>query len=122
MHHLIRNPRFGITLNSIKSYKKKPREMIVHHGLMGSSKNFRTICKHPSISDYVNTHLIDCRNHGNSPSMPTHTPEDLADDLYEYIQTEREGNSSSWNKVILMGHSMGGTAIMALTKKYPELQ
>lgn len=122
MLHLIKNIRQGVSLFSIKSDKRRPREMIVHHGLMGSSKNFRTICKHPSISDYVNTNLIDCRNHGNSPAMSTHTIEDLADDLYEYIQTEREIGKESWDRIILMGHSMGGLALMGLTKRYPELQ
>ena len=90
MQLLIKRLQYPIALTSIKNDNKRTRQLIVHHGLMGSSKNFRSICKHPSISNYVNTNLIDCRNHGNSPSTETHSMEDLADDLFEYIQEERE--------------------------------
>jgi pimeloyl-ACP methyl ester carboxylesterase len=57
--------KYLISLSSIKHDFGKSRNLIVHHGLMGSSKNFRSICKNPAISKYANVHLIDARNHGN---------------------------------------------------------
>ena len=73
---------YPISLAYLKQINHKNRTMIVHHGLMGSSKNFRTVCKHPNISNYVNSYLIDSRNHGSSPHTLSHTMEDLADDLH----------------------------------------
>ena len=35
---------------------------------MGSSKNFRNLSKAPAFSNFVNSHLIDARNHGTSLS------------------------------------------------------
>lgn len=49
---------------------------------------------------------------------------ELADDLHELIQRRKteNPNAKSWKKITLMGHSMGGIALMAFTMKYPELQ
>ena len=88
---------------------------------MGNAKNFRSISKSPQISDLCNSELPDCRNHGNSPHTETHSMEELADDLNELVRKRIDENPDvqSWQKITLMGHSMGGIAIMALTMKYP---
>ena len=68
-----KNLLYSISLQYQKYLHNKPRTMLIHHGLMGSSRNFRTIAKHPSVANYVNSYLIDCRNHGSSPHTKTHT-------------------------------------------------
>ncbi len=56
---------YSISLHSIKHDNNKKKNIIVHHGLMGSAKNFRSISKNQAFSKYANVHLIDARNHGN---------------------------------------------------------
>ena len=56
---------YSISLHAIKHNFDKKRNVIIHHGLMGSAKNFRSISKNIAFSKYANTHLIDARNHGN---------------------------------------------------------
>lgn len=55
---------YEISLSSIQHQFNRNRNMIIMHGLMGSAKNFRTISKAPAFSKYVNTFLVDARNHG----------------------------------------------------------
>lgn len=59
----------------------------------------------------------DLRGHGRSdPARPgTATIASLADDLGGLLRAEVEG------PVVLVGHSMGGMAIMALAQRHPEL-
>ena len=56
--------KYSVSLNYIKNLSNKDRTMIIHHGLMGSCKNFRGISKHPNISNLVSSFIIDARNHG----------------------------------------------------------
>lgn len=57
--------KYSVSLHSIKNDFGKKRNIIIHHGLMGSAKNFRSISKNVAFSKYANVHLIDARNHGN---------------------------------------------------------
>jgi pimeloyl-ACP methyl ester carboxylesterase len=108
--------RCSISLASTKTHLGRKRNLLVHHGLMGSGKNFRTICRSPAIANRCNSHLIDARNHGASPHTPSHTIEELADDLLQYI-TEN-GLDDPQQRLTLMGHSMGGLALMDFTKRH----
>lgn len=47
---------------------------------------------------------------GNSPHTSTHTIQDLADDLYEFMEDNRLLDPS--HKLTLMGHSMGALAML----------
>jgi len=60
----VKHTKYWISLASIKHELGRSRNMIIHHGLMGSAKNFRSISKNQAISKYANVHLIDARNHG----------------------------------------------------------
>lgn len=62
---LLKKISYSVSLHSIRHEMKKKRNLIIHHGLMGSAKNFRSISKNQAFSKYVNVHLIDARNHGN---------------------------------------------------------
>jgi hypothetical protein len=63
---LLKRVVYSISLNSIKHDFGKKRNIIIHHGLMGSAKNFKSLSKHIAFSKYANSHLIDARNHGKS--------------------------------------------------------
>ncbi len=71
----------GIALFSIKTHNAHTCNLLIHHGLMGSSLQFTLLANHPTLTSRFNTHVIDARNHGNSPHTPTHTITDLANDL-----------------------------------------
>ena len=46
--------------------------LVILHGLLGSSDNWQTLAKRYQTDFEV--HLLDARNHGRSPHVPTHTP------------------------------------------------
>ncbi|MGH3934990.1 MAG: alpha/beta fold hydrolase [Pseudonocardiaceae bacterium] len=71
-----------------------------------------------STSPRVRQVLYDHRSHGRSGRSPRHacTFEQLGRDLYAVI-----GVAAAEGRVVLIGHSFGGMAIMALAEHYPEL-
>ncbi len=87
--------------------------MIVLHGLFGSSKNWLSCGKR--LSEKWNVRLLDLRNHGDSPHYATHSLLLMAEDIAEYIRSEKLHNP------ILLGHSMGGLAAMKTALLFPEL-
>ena len=60
---------YKISLNYIKQNFDRKRNIVIHHGLMGSSKNFRTISKNTALSSIANSYMIDARNHGRLQSI-----------------------------------------------------
>ncbi len=92
--------------------QNKNLNMIILHGLFGSSKNWITISK--ELSKFVNVYALDLRNHGNSPHSTSHTLKDMIEDLKEFIEDHQLQN------IILLGHSMGGLVVMGYGLQYPE--
>ncbi len=88
------------------------RNLIVIHGLYGSSDNWLTIAR--NLEDICNIYLIDQRNHGLSPHSSEMNYEVMADDLNEFMIQE------SLESAIIMGHSMGGKTAMRFALKYPQ--
>ncbi len=89
------------------------KNLIIIHGLFGSSKNWITNAK--ELSDLVKVYSIDVRNHGESMHTETHLMEDLIEDLKIFIE------ENQIEKPILLGHSMGGLNAMYFSLKYPDL-
>lgn len=89
------------------------KTIVIVHGLYGASDNWLSIAT--KLEDNYRIILPDQRNHGQSGHSDIHTYEAMADDLYETLQ-ERTSE-----KVILLGHSMGGKTAMRLTMKHPEI-
>lgn len=89
------------------------RTIIILHGLYGASDNWMTIAS--SLSEKFRIILPDQRNHGRSPHNPNHTYDLLASDLHELIQAKE------LQKVILIGHSMGGKTAMRFALDYPHM-
>ena len=86
--------------------------VMIVHGLYGSGRNWGVIAKR--LSDRYRVYTIDLRNHGLSPRSDTHGYPEMAADIAELI--EHLGAPMH-----VMGHSMGGQAVMTLALTKPEL-
>lgn len=88
-----------------------PALMIVH-GLYGSARNWGVIAKR--LSDSFRVYTVDLRNHGFSPHTDTHSYPEMAADLAETID-------NLGGPMQLVGHSMGGKAVMTLALTRPDI-
>jgi esterase len=88
------------------------RQLIVLHGLFGSSDNWQTAGK--LLSEHFNVHLLDLPNHGRSPRTERYDYDMLAEAVHRYAEENRLDNL--W----LLGHSMGGKAAMRFAQRYPQ--
>ncbi|MBN1143470.1 MAG: alpha/beta fold hydrolase [Bacteroidales bacterium] len=86
--------------------------LIILHGLYGSSDNWHSMGR--ELSAEYSVYLVDQRNHGNSPHSSNHNYDLLSDDLQEFM---KEHNLDS---AYIIGHSMGGRAVLHFGLKYPE--
>jgi pimeloyl-ACP methyl ester carboxylesterase len=100
-----------MTLNYKKSGQGQP--LIILHGLFGMLDNWQSISR--ELASDFEVWLIDQRNHGRSPHAETHSYDDLADDLRQFIVDHEIVDP------LLVGHSMGGKTVMRFAQKYPEL-
>src|ERR1035437_10380539 len=96
------------------NYRKtgKGPVIIILHGLFGSSDNWITIAK--KLEDDFTVFMPDFRNHGQSPHTPTHTYQDMTDDLEAFYLTHKI------EKATILGHSMGGKVAMMFAANFPE--
>jgi pimeloyl-ACP methyl ester carboxylesterase len=79
--------------------------LVIAHGLYGSARNWGVIARR--LADRREVIAVDMRNHGASPSAPSQSYPDMAEDLAQVIGT-------IGGPVDLLGHSMGGKAAMHL--------
>ncbi|MEO1773910.1 MAG: alpha/beta fold hydrolase [Pseudomonadota bacterium] len=86
--------------------------LVIAHGLFGQGRNFASIAKRLSAERPVVT--VDMRNHGDGPHDPAMSYEAMAADL----ATVLEGIGGA---TVLLGHSMGGKAAMAMALTRPDL-
>lgn len=87
--------------------------LLILHGLFGHSDNWQTHAK--KLAEYYQVVLIDQRNHGHSDWSDEFSYDLLADDLHELI------SGLGLQKIILLGHSMGGKTAMRYAQLHPEL-
>ena len=92
-------------LNIIKSGSSGP-EVVILHGLLGSSRNWQRIMR--ELSAGCRVIVPDLRNHGDSPHGP-HSIEAMRDDIVRLIET------NCGEPPHLVGHSMGGLAAIAVS-------
>lgn len=86
--------------------------IVLVHGLFGSLDNLGVLAR-----DLVTDHdilQVDMRNHGLSGRSDEMTYAAMAQDLLDTL------DAHNLQKVTLIGHSMGGKAVMALTALAPE--
>ncbi len=86
--------------------------LVILHGLFGSSDNWQTLGK--QFANDFEVYLVDQRNHGRSPKSEEFNYQIMADDLHELI------SSLDLDEIILVGHSMGGKAVMTYAQQHPE--
>ena len=86
--------------------------IVILHGFLGSSDNWRAVSNRLSRSYKV--YSVDLRNHGRSPHSQRMTYPVIADDVRELF--EREAISEAH----VVGHSLGGKAAMQFAITYPD--
>lgn len=86
--------------------------LIIAHGLYGSGRNWGVIARR--LAEDRDVIAVDMRNHGGSPRQDLHGYPEMAADLAEVVQ-------SFGGKADMLGHSMGGKAVMQLALTQPEL-
>ena len=87
-------------------------DLLIVHGLFGSARNWSVISKR--MSDSRRVIAVDQRNHGDSPWFDTHSYLDMAQDLAQVV----EHNGAPMD---IVGHSMGGKAVLILALTRPDL-
>lgn len=87
--------------------------MVFLHGLFGDMNNLGIIAR-PFLDEYPLLR-IDLRNHGRSFHSSEMNYPAMAKDVHQLLVT------LNINKIILIGHSMGGKTAMRIANDYPEL-
>lgn len=87
--------------------------LVIAHGLFGSARNFNTLGR--KLTRGRRVVLVDMRNHGESPWSDEVTYPAMADDLARVVGARARG------RAVVLGHSMGGKAAMALALGHAEL-
>ncbi|AER40867.1 MAG: alpha/beta fold hydrolase [Flavobacteriales bacterium] len=85
--------------------------ILVLHGLFGSGENWVSFAK--EFSKNYQVHLLDIRNHGKSFFSRKMNYDLISEDILEYIRYYNIFNP------ILIGHSMGGRAVMNFSMTHP---
>jgi len=86
--------------------------ILVFHGLFGMLDNWGSFGK--KFSEYMPVHLVDLRNHGKSFHSSEMSLEAMSDDIANYLKEQ------DLDKVNLLGHSLGGKAVMEYAISNPE--
>ena len=88
--------------------------LVILHGFLGMGDNWKTLAKQFSALGFQ-VHLVDQRNHGRSFHDSEFNYELLSEDLKTYC------SHHNLEKIILLGHSMGGKTAMLFAALHPEI-
>jgi esterase len=90
------------------------KPLLILHGFLGMSDNWKTLA-----TQYVElgfqVHALDLRNHGKSFHSDDFSYEIMVQDVVDYCHFHQ------LTSIDIIGHSMGGKAVMLLATSYPEL-
>jgi esterase len=86
--------------------------LLVFHGLFGMLDNWGTFGK--EMEEFFPVHLIDLRNHGKSFHSTEMSHDVLAADILHYMEFHH------LETVHLLGHSLGGKAVMQFAMNHPQ--
>ncbi|WP_185857954.1 alpha/beta fold hydrolase [Blattabacterium cuenoti] len=87
--------------------------ILVFHGLFGNGNNWISFAK--KFEKNYQIHLLDIRNHGNSFVSDKMNYNIISKDILKYIYYHK------LNHPVLLGHSMGGRAVMKFSINYPMI-
>lgn len=87
--------------------------LLILHGVFGMLDNWHSLAK--KFSEKYTVYAIDLRNHGHSPHSDEMGYEVMANDIFELVEKEK------LEKVVLLGHSMGGKVAMKFAAMHPEM-
>ena len=86
--------------------------LIILHGFLGSSDNWRAAAQRLAASFRVIT--LDLRNHGHSPHHPSMSYQAMAEDVLDFLVQQKLPSAH------LLGHSMGGKVAMQAATTEPD--
>jgi esterase len=111
-----------VTLQWMEFHSPQPSEeepetpVLLLHGLLGSKRNFATLAA--SLGAQLDRPRrivgVDLRNHGDSDWSEEMSYAAMARDVVEFL------DSQNIDRIILVGHSMGGKVAQALSLMHPE--
>ena len=86
--------------------------LFILHGIFGSGDNWLSIGRR--LSEHFTVYLTDARNHGQSFHSDLFDYNAMVDDLLNVL------NDEGLDKIILIGHSMGGKTAMNFALQHPK--
>jgi len=86
--------------------------IVILHGLLGSSGNWRSIARR--LAERHRVFALDLRNHGKSPHVESMSYPAMADDVRAFL------DSHDIDAATIIGHSMGGKTAMRLALDAPQ--
>ncbi|MCL1920655.1 MAG: alpha/beta fold hydrolase [Kiritimatiellaeota bacterium] len=86
--------------------------VIILHGLMGSSANWRAV--QDALSETYRVICLDLPNHGASPHIAQFSLQSLAEDVIETMDALGLG------RAVIMGHSLGGKVAMLMASEFTK--
>lgn len=98
--------------SKIYGQEKSGMPLLVFHGLFGMLDNWGTFGR--ELGENQPIHLIDLRNHGRSFHSNRMSHNDLANDILHYMEFHQI------EKANLLGHSLGGKAVMQFAIQHLE--
>lgn len=98
--------------SKIYGMEREETPLLVFHGLFGMLDNWGTFGK--EFGEKMPCHLVDLRNHGKSFHSEEMSHQVMAEDILNYI------NHYQIDRVNLLGHSLGGKAVMQFALSYPD--
>lgn len=87
--------------------------VVILHGFLGMGDNWKSLALSMAEAGYQ-VHLVDQRNHGRSFHHPDFNYALLTQDFKAYL------DHHSLDRIILLGHSMGGKTAMNFATQHPE--
>ncbi len=102
-----------ISLNYISLGNPQKPVLLILHGFLGSLDNWKFFSK--QLQDDFHIFIVDLPNHGHSPHSEDFSYEAMAQNIKYFI------DKNKIEKLLLMGHSMGGKVAIEITKLYPHL-
>lgn len=103
----------SVSLHSLRFPNPSAPALVILHGLLGSSRNWLTIGR--ALQSRLDVHILDLRNHGQSPHAARMRWSDLCADLEDYL------NLNGLSEITLMGHSLGGKIAMRFACQQPSI-